>query len=163
MATLIELYESGALETIDPLEPGELPWRTLYATTDFIGWLESGLPKIKPDILHDSLSPLEQVYSVFYEYVSGDEFSREWRFKKLNCTPDHHVWELKTDAVRVFGWVPKKNIFVCCFGDAKEEIMRNGSYGLYIARTAYVRNNLALDEPKCVESRRYEDVISDAD
>ena len=160
MATLIELCESGVLETIDPLETDELPWRTLYATRDFIEWVDAVLPSLPHNDLYASLSPEEQVYAVFVEYVSGASFSSDRRFKKLSCTPDHCVWEFKTDEVRIFGWVPSKNSFVCCFGDSKDQIERYNRYGLYIARTAYVRNTMNLSEPKYVSGGSYEDVIS---
>ncbi len=162
MATLIELCESGALEVIDPLEANELPWRNLYATMEFIEWLDGELPEIEHNTLYSDLTPTEQVFAVFYEYVAGENFSSDRRFKKLQYTPDHHVWEFKTDEVRVFGWIPCKDAFVCCFGDSKDKIEVNRSYGRYIAKTAYVRNMMDLNEPKCLEDRSYADVISDA-
>jgi len=163
MATLIKLCESGVLDTIDPLEAGELPWRTLYATMDFLGWLDEALPSLGHNNLYSNLSPQEQVFAVFAEYVSGDHFSYDRRFKKLSCTPDHHVWEFKTDEVRVFGWVPAKDSFICCFGDSKDRIMAQNSYGKLIAKTAFVRNKMDLDEPKCLISWSYSDVISNKD
>lgn len=162
MATLVELSEAGVLEVIDPLEAGELPWRMLYATKEFLEWLDGVLPGIGHNALYGNLTPLEQVFAVFYEYVAGVNFSSDRRFKKLSSTPDHHVWQFKTDEVRVFGWVPHKDAFICCFGDSKDNIEINRSYGRYIAQTAHVRNNMDLNEPKCVKSRSYLDVISDA-
>jgi hypothetical protein len=162
MATLIELCESSALEVIDPLEVGELHWRNLYATRAFIEWLDDDLPKFKHNTLYSALTPTEQVFAVFYEYVSGDNFPLDRRFKKLNNTPDRYVWEFKTDEIRVFGWVPRKDAFICCFGDSKDNIQVNNSYGLYIAKTVYVRDEMDLDEPKLLESKRYLDVISNA-
>lgn len=162
MATLIELSESGVVEVIDPLEAGELPWRMLYATMEFIEWLDGDLPEIEHNMLYSDLTPIEQVFAVFYEYVAGENFSSDRRFKKLHCTPDHHVWEFKTDEVRVFGWVPHKDAFICCFGDSKDNIELNGSYGRYIAQTVYARNIMDLDEPKYLEGRSYIDVVSDA-
>ncbi|MDE0970445.1 MAG: hypothetical protein OSA51_13790 [Octadecabacter sp.] len=163
MATLIQLCESGSLDVIDPLEPGELPWRFLYATMDFLDWIERELPVLGHNELYSDLSPLEQVYAVFFEYVSGEDFSSDRRFKKLHCNPDNHVWEFKTEEVRVFGWVPNKDFFVCCYGDSKDKIKEFDSYGRYIAQTTFVRNNLNLNEPKCLISRSYSDVISNAD
>lgn len=162
MATLIELCDSGALEVIDPLEAGELPWRNLYATMEFIEWLDGELPEVEHNALYSNLTPIEQVFAVFYEYVTGENFSSDRRFKKLHCTPNQHVWEFKTDEIRVFGWVPRKDAFICCFGDSKDNIEVNNSYGRYIAKTTNVRNTMDLDEPKLLESRSYLDVISNA-
>ena len=46
MATLIELCEVGSLESIDPLEDNELNWRKIYATPNFIAWLDEELPAL---------------------------------------------------------------------------------------------------------------------
>lgn len=163
MATLIELCDAGVIDTIDPLEPGELAWRTLYGTMDFLRWLEDCLPEFDHNELYADLTPQEQVFAVFSEYVSGEPFSTDRRFKKLNWTPDHHVWEFKTDEVRIFGWVPHKDAFICGFGDSKDRIQVQNSYGRYINQTAFVRNQMQLDEPKCLMSRSYADVISTKD
>lgn len=160
MATLAELCDSGVLDTIDPLEPDELPWRTLYGTTDFLGWLDQGLPILDHNPLYAELTPIEQVFALFAEYVSGDDFFSDRRFKKLSWTPDRYVWEFKTEEVRIFGWAPQRDSFICCFGDSKDQIELANSYGRYIAQTVYVRDQIALNEPKCVTGGSYEDVIS---
>lgn len=160
MATLPELCEFGVLDTIDPLEPDELPWRTLYGTGDFIRWLETGLPSLYHNPLFAELSPVEQVFALFAEYAAGEDFVDDRRFKKLSCTPERYVWELKTEEVRIFGWVPSRDKFICCFGDSKDQIQLWNSYGSYIAKTVYVRNNLDLDDPKHVMGLGYPDVIS---
>lgn len=162
MATLVELCESGALVIIDPLEPSELAWRKLYGTKEFVRWLDDVLPGLQHNKLYSRLTALEQVYAVFAECVSGEPFCVHWKFKKLNCKPDHYVWEFKTDDVRVFGWVPEKDAFVCCFGETKSELVRQDSYGKFIAKTVFERGNLPLDEPKYVSSGECGDVVSDA-
>jgi hypothetical protein len=167
MATIDQLCDSEALVRIElELLPRELPCRRLFGTKDFITWLENKLPNLERIMPHDvrihgSLTPLEQVYAMFAEYVSGEMFPQDRRFKKLNRTPDFHVWEMRTDDVRIFGWVPKKDVFICCFGDGKDKIALLDSYGVYMAKTYKVREELDLDEPKVIVSRKYEDVISD--
>ena len=97
------------------------------------------------------------------EYSSGEEMLTDRRFKKLRYTPDLHVWELKTDEVRIFGWVPEKDAFICCYGDSKDKIELEESYGRYIALTSNIRNCMNLDDPKCVEHGEYQHVISTKD
>jgi len=160
MATLTELCDSGVLDIINPLEPDELPWRRVYGTTEFLGWLDQVLPTLGHNALYAELTPLEQVFAFFAEYASGDDFFSDRRFKKLNWTPDRYVWELKTEEVRIFGWAPQKDAFICCYGDAADRIKVENSYGRYMAQTVYVRDNIALDEPKCVIGGVYSDVIS---
>jgi hypothetical protein len=164
MATLAMLCEVGALVRLDPgLELGELATRRLYGTPEFVNWLDTDLPVMPEDPLTADLNPLEQVAALFHEYVTGEKFSDDRRFKKLNSTPQHHVWEFKTDDVRIFGWIPEKDVFLCCFGDSKNEIETYRKYGMYIARTKYVRDFLNLDEPKCLQEKEYKDVISTQD
>ena len=160
MATLIELCESGDLIKIDPLEDREQPWRSLYATPAFIEWLDRTLPEIESDEMFSDPSPIEQVFAAFHEYVSGVGFATDRRFKKLNATPDQYVWEIKTNDIRIFGWVPCKDVFVCCFGDEADRIKLMNSYNTYVAQTSYVRSQLDLDEPKCCQSKEYDDVLS---
>ena len=161
MATVLELCESLRLREISPeLEPQELVHRCLYGTPDFVTWLENELPGYASDPVNIDMSPLEQVAVVFHAYVVGLPFSTDRRFKKLSWTPQHHIWEIKTDDIRIFGWIPRRDAFICCFGDLKSEIEIFRKYGLYIARTKYVRENMNLDEPKCVEGKDYNDVIS---
>ncbi len=163
MATLLELCESGLLIKIDPLEDDEQPWRTLYATPEFVEWLDAVLPVMDHNELYSSLLPIEQVFAVFHEFVSGDEFSTDRRFKKLNFNPEQYVWEIKTDDVRIFGWVPQKDAFVCCYGDSADQIKLLDLYSRYVAQTSYVRHEIDLDEPKCCQSKEYGDVISTKD
>lgn len=163
MPTLEELSDQGQLVKVDPLGDDELPWRTLYATPDFIAWLEDGLPKLDHKTEYSDLTPLEQVVAVLAEYASGEDFFCDRRFKKLNCNPDHCVWEFKTEEVRIFGWAPSKNSFICCFGDGKDAIVALNKVGMYIARTVFVRTNIPLGEPKYLNGRNYEDVISNKD
>lgn len=163
MATLIQLEAANAIIKLDVgLEGADQPWRELYATPEFIDWLENALPDYTTKVIGGDIEPEEQVYACFYDYVVGKDLDPDVRFKKLHRTPDLHVWELKTVEVRIFGWVPKKDVFICCFGDLKDQIELMGSYGTYMARTEFVRQQINLDEPKSVESRLYDDVLSNA-
>ena len=89
MATLIELCEVGSLESIDPLEDNELNWRKIYATPNFIAWLDEELPALVSNALYSDLSPIEQVFAAFAEYCSGEEMLNDRRFKKLSSSPEH--------------------------------------------------------------------------
>jgi hypothetical protein len=160
MATLSKLCDDGHLVPLDPgLETDELPTRRLFGTPAFVDWLERALPSLPYDPIHADLNAMEQIAALFHEYLMGANFSSDRRFKKLNPTA-HHVWEFKTDDVRIFGWVPEKDAFICCFGDSKDEIETFKKYEKYVAQTVYVRGKLNLDEPKLLVSKEYNDVIS---
>lgn len=161
MATLLELCAKGDLIKLEvPLEPNEMPHRRLFATPEFVKWLEDGLPQIKFDEIYSDLSPLEQVSVLFSDYLTGVEFSDDRRFKPLKWTPDLGIWELKTDDVRIFGWIPDKDAFVCCFGDSADQIKLLDLYGRYITKTSFTMNSMDLNAPKHVDGKEYSDVLS---
>ncbi|WP_421591135.1 hypothetical protein [Shinella sp. M27] len=163
MATLLELAENDQLVKIEvELDGAEQAWRTLYGTPEFVAWLNDTLPALETTIPGGDIEPDEQVDACFHEYVIGSDMDPDLRFKKLHRTPDLHIWEFKTLDVRIFGWVPEKDVFICCYGDTKDEIELKNAYGAYMARTHFIRTQLDLDEPKSIESYNYDDVLSDA-
>jgi len=104
MTTLEELIENGELTNIDGnLEPGELPYRLLYGVPSFIEWLIQILPNLQTDPIYSEITPIEQVDAIFHSYILGDDIQSDRKFKKLSCTPNHHVWEFKTIDIRMFG------------------------------------------------------------
>lgn len=161
MATIEQLEQAGLIVRLEiELEIQEQPWRCLYATPDFIRWLDEELENLETRVIGGDLEPLEQVDDLFHQFVAGEDFATDRRFRKLSSDPEHFVWELKTIDIRIFGWIPQKNFFICTFGDLADEIKLRNQYGTNIAKTVYVRNNLNLDEPKYVNSVEYENVIS---
>ena len=171
MATLSELVGSGELVAIEVELEYRLPWRRLYGTPDFINWLADVLPGLESGIKGAALSPLEQVDALFYEFISGQPMVEDRRFKPLHYKPELHVWEMKTIDIRIFGWFAAMDRFICSFGVMKDELTglmppparRRHDASTYIARTSYVREKLNLDEPKCLTSREYANVLSNAD
>ncbi|WP_050991441.1 hypothetical protein [Sinorhizobium fredii] len=164
MATLIELEQNGDIERIDvALDVGEQPWRTLYGTPAFIEWLDNVLPDLQTTVVGGDTTPMEQVDAVFYEYVVGEPLNPDRRFKRLNWTPDLYVWEFKTPDIRILGWIPARDVFICTYGEMKDRLEALNLYGRYQALTNFARDNLDLNEPKAILSRNYTDVVSDAD
>lgn len=164
MATLGELSkgDSGPIRRIElELDEG-LPHRFLYGTPGFIGWLENVLPDMKTGLMLADISPFEQVYERFRQYVVGENLDGDRRFAPLICDPETFVWELKTIDVRIFGWVPKMDHFICCFGGHADFIKQHKLYGGFIGQVDHVRSGMNLDTPKSVEFRNYENVLSDA-
>ena len=161
MATIQEMIENGELTKINPgLGDEELEWRCIYGTDDFIEWLENDLPNLVHNTTYADLSPFEQVATIFSEYIVGENFSDDRRFKKLRKTPSPHIWELKTDDVRIFGWVPHKDQFICVYDDEATKIKALNTYGWYMQKTKNVMDSSNLDDPKCITGEKYNDVIS---
>lgn len=161
MTTFTKLVEDEALIPIDGgLEGAEQPFRCIYGTPEFIEWLE----RVEESQPEHSLSPLtltEQIDAIFYGYISGGTMNTDRRFKQLKSKPNHHIWEFKTADIRMFGWVPQRDHIILAFGDLKDTIVRQQSYGRYMAQTKYVRDNeLKANDPEHITSGKYEDVIS---
>src|SRR5690606_4949012 len=109
MATLSELEVRESLIRLEvELDPGEQPWRTIYALPSFIPWLDETLPGLSTTIVGGDTEPAEQLDAVFHEYIQGAPLNLDRRFKRLSWTPDLSVWEFKTPDLRIFGWVPRR-------------------------------------------------------
>lgn len=164
MATIATLADAGALVRIEvDLDETRQTWRCLYGTPEFVAWLENTLPRLETGIMGAELTPNEQVYSLFADFIEGQHFEEDRRFRRLNRTPDLSIWELKTIDVRIFGWFVAMDKFICAFGGHKDEIARMDSVGTIMAKTDFVRRKLELDEPKFIHFREYANVLSDAD
>ena len=164
MATLGALADAGALVRIEvDLDDEKQTWRCLYGTPEFVAWLQGVLPNLETGVMDAELSPSEQVFALFADFIEGQHFEEDRRFRRLRRTPDLSVWELKTIDVRIFGWFAAMDMFVCAFGDHKERILKLDSVGAYMAKTDYVRAKLDLDEPKFIHFEEYANVLSDAD
>lgn len=168
MATLSLLADGDELDRVEiELDSGRQPWRCLYATPQFSEWAGNVLPTMLTGVMQAEITPNEQVYALFADFIEGKHLEEDRRFKPLKYHPELHVWELKTIDVRIFGWFAKMDNFVCCFGEHKDvledpdEVER--TYGRYIARTNFERHVLDLDPPKSVEFKEYANVLSDAD
>lgn len=163
MATLAALADAGTLVRIEvDIDDGRQTWRCLYGTPDFIAWLEGVLPALETGVMDAEITPQEQVFVLFADFIEGQHFEMDRRFRRLRRTPDLSIWELKTIDVRIFGWFASMDKFVCAFGEHKEEILRRDSVGTFMAKTDFVRNNLELDDPKFIHFEEYANVLSDA-
>lgn len=168
MATLSELADRGDVDRVEiELDSGRQPWRCLYATPEFSEWADSVLPSMETGVMQAEVSPFEQVYALFADFIEGQHLEENRRFRSLIYHPELHVWELKTIDVRIFGWFAKMDNFICCFGEHKDvladpaEVER--TYSRYITRTNFERHKLSLDPPKSIEFKEYANVLSDAD
>lgn len=161
MSTLKELIENGELQEIEVnLAFDEQKWRRLYGTNEFIKWVTDELVNLKSPLIGQDITPLEQVDAVFRDFIVGKDMQPNKVFKKLRFSPEVYVWEIRTWDIRIFGWFPLKDHFICVYGDRKEDIVTFNKYDRYIAQTKYFREQLMLNEPKFVESKKIKDVLS---
>ncbi len=104
------------------------------------------------------LWPWEQVEQLLFDFVVGRPLSYDTQRKKLDPLTQH-VWELKTEDVRLIGWFPRRKCFVAVCGRMKREIQRAKLYAPCINNVGWFRSQLGLDEPKSVVGMRYDDIL----
>ena len=158
MATLENLEKSGVLARHSPdLEYWEMPERFITYTKDFGIWLEKTLRQADTK-RGRNLSPYEQVEQIFYDFVIGNPMAYSVDYRKLDPL-GQHIWELKTEDMRVFGWFVRKRHFLVVCGEFKDKIPRAKFYKPYIQRVCDFRAALPLDEPKVNTGVSYNDVL----
>lgn len=165
MATLEELIKQGLLREHTPdMEQWEMPERHLYLTTEFGVWRETVLEPAAR-LRGRNLVPYEQVEQLFYEYVLGKPMAYSVGYRKLD-PHGQHIWELKTEDMRVFGWFVKKKYFVATSGEFKDKLSRekqkvstNKLYKPFIEGVWNFREALDLDQPKFISGIAYHDIL----
>jgi len=104
------------------------------------------------------LFPYEQVDQILYDFVIGRPLVYDVQRNKLDPLTQH-VWELKTEDVRLIGWFPRRKHFVVVCGRMKREIPRAALYKPCINHTVWFRDSLGLDDPRPVMGVRYDDIL----
>jgi hypothetical protein len=158
MATLRDLIDRGELHEHDgALEPGEMPVRYVYFSPDFQKWYSTVLPSEPRDRSRREF-PFDQVETKFYEFILGRPLVYDHDRKKLDPI-GHHVWELKTPDVRIFGWFAKKGHFVAVCGEMKNRLLNNKNYDQFVQKCVEFRDSLDLDPPKSISGVKADDVL----
>jgi hypothetical protein len=158
MATLSQLTKDGKLfKHVADLEPQELPERFIYFAPAFERWLCDILPTLPRDRGRD-LSPLEQVEALFYDFVVKRPMVYGQTYRKLEPLTAH-VWELKSEDIRVFGWFARRATFVAVVGQMKKHIKPRKLYDPFIDATRVFREALDLDPPKELTGVIYHDIL----
>lgn len=154
MATINYLERKGALVLYKAdLRAGEQKERALYFSPDLPYWIENHLD-MQPKDRHKHLLPSEQVEEIFDQFVRGHHMGRN-DMKKLEPV-GQHVWEFKTEDVRVFGYFYRKQIFIAVCGEMRKKLKpANQKYKHFINQVLKFRNSIDLDEPKYMEEELY--------
>lgn len=159
MATIIELANSHHLIKLDPdLDQNEQEWRTVYLLPEVLPRLSKELP-IWTSTWKIEQSPAQQLDALWEVFCSGETITYGLSFKPLNHLNDG-IWELKTADLRLFGWFPIKDCFICGAVDLAFNVK---SYNLYAGHsnvTSHLRKKLDLDEPKFIPGENPHDVVS---
>lgn len=158
MATLAQLDIQGAIHRVD-IGDGS-PVRLFYAFPRFREWLEGALQEMTSDRGLE-ISPLEQVVMLLEDFVSGEPLSVGRQFNTLDfLRGDRGLWKLKTPDVRIFGWFPKKDVFVAVSGHSATFVKRVGLYPGLANEVETFRDQLDLDPPKTILGDNPDGVVS---
>ena len=158
MATLEYLEGEGVLIRHQPdLDHGEMPERFVSYPPDFEQWLETVL-KTVPKLRDRNLFPYDQVEQAFYEFAIGRPMAYDVHYKKLDPLLQH-IWEFKTEDVRIFGWFPRKRHFLAIGGELKKNLLKKSLYAPHVENVRLFRLNLDLDEPKATQGVTQNEVL----
>lgn len=104
------------------------------------------------------MSSYEQVEQALYDTV----MKRPMRYGQDDRKLDpliHHVWELKTEDVRLIGWFPCRATFIIVRGEMRKNLKPFSRYKPLIQDVVTFRNSLDVDEPKMLTGATHNDVL----
>ena len=159
MATLMDLERMGRLDKYDPqLSWREQEYRCVYLLPTALSWMENQLPFEASDFGVER-APIEQVYTFLANFCAGKQL---WFPRQLHAIRhvDAGIWELKTVDVRLFGWFPIVDHFVCSNGDMATKVKTQKLYEEYRDKAVAQRDALDLDNPKFIAGDNPDDVVS---
>lgn len=151
MATLVELITSGHIRPWEvALTRRQVRSRGLYLLPSplLISWLKDDLPALA-SCWNIEETPMQQLDAFTKIFVAGETLTYTRHFNPLV----HHgagVWELKTADVRLFGWFPHRDCFVCGRADHAERVKQYDLYAGYAGEVVRDRDALPLNDPKFV-------------
>lgn len=159
MATILELVAKGDLEKIDPdLDPDELEERQIYMLGSLVGRVEKTLASIESR-WETELNPSEQLDELVYNFVSGEPLNYPRGFHDIDHKRDG-VWMLKAPNLRLFGFFPTKDIFVCTDLVEAGVVKHQVTYAGMAEQSWFKRESLDLTPPKFIEGSDPSDVVS---
>lgn len=163
MATIIDLEQQGVVTKLDPeLEPRQQELRRVYLGPKLASWITNTLPNLESDRGLET-SPLGQFDELMSIFCSGDTLTFDWQFKPLNYV-ENGIWELKTADLRIFGWFSQKDCFIGVIADLKKRVVDLKLVTPYCnVEVAPFREQLNLDEPKFVDGKDPNAVVTDYD
>lgn len=158
MATLDQLVHKGDLVRYEAaLEADEQPERFIYCSPKFEDWVLNVLGGLERDRGRD-LTPLDQVELAFFEFIVGRPMVYGRTHRKLEPFPSH-IWELKTDDVRLIGWFVARATYIVVAGTMRKSLPRFKDYRPFLDSAEVFRSGLDLDAPKMITGVTLNDIL----
>lgn len=136
------------------LPRGKFYERYLYAFPESLKWMKEEVPKLQTGRLQSAQTPAEQLIMRLQQWLSGASINKGPMFQEMKYPEHNDVWELKTDDLRLFGWMyqPKKFIIASHgYADHYKEPTKTKNYADDVRAVMKARDELPLDGPKFVK------------
>jgi hypothetical protein len=156
MSTFITLLEDKRLYRVTlQLPRNQFHERKLYAYPECLRWMREDVPKMKTGRLRSALTPREQLLERLRQWMSGDPMDYWPEFHDMDPRSDE-VWELKTDDLRIFGWMYRPKEFIAVRGGYADDYKPPRKTKVYAddrREVVKARNALPLDGDKYSKGR----------
>jgi hypothetical protein len=165
MATAAKLHQLAQLGELRKyswsMARGQQVRRVLYTAPTFFEWLGGGLlavPKV------GVLNPAQELRNLFQQFVLGVDMAPLRQLARIRPTEagrweTHGVWEMRSLALRVFGWAPCENHFIAVEGAAVGACKDHELYQGFRGSVIRFRDALPLDTPKFHTGGTVQDVF----
>ena len=155
MATFEKILEGKILVPVRiRLGRGQFYERKLHAYPECLKWMREEVPKLVSGRKNSAATPAEQLIERLRQWLSGEEMKKGPMFKEMEFPKDNDVWELKTDDLRIFGWMYRPKHFIavrCRYADHYKEPTKIRNYADDVRTVIAARDALALDGDKLVK------------
>jgi hypothetical protein len=158
MATFEKLLKDGLVTPVVlKLRRGQFYERKLYALPECVDWMKT-IPHMATGRIASDMTPQEQFVERVRQWLAGEHMEDDRRFHDMR-PKDHHVWELKTSDLRIFGWMYRPRQFIAARGGFADDFKgqtRTKSYDQEKNLVVKLRNDLPLDGDKFVTGEFHE-------
>lgn len=161
MSTLDILLDKRVLtRVVVKLARGQFHDRKLYALPECLEWMRNEVPKMATGRIQSAQTPAEQLTERLRQWMADEPMRFGPWFHDMNPRSDD-VWELKTDDLRLFGWMYRPKEFIAVRGGYADHYKGETKIKTYADERRHVvsvRAALPLDPPKHV-SGEFDDLV----
>jgi len=151
MATLSTLVQESRLFRVTiKLKPGQFDDRLLYAFPECLEWMRTEVPKMKTGVIKSDFTPRDQLGVRLTEWITGKQMVETRMFRHMKPLTDD-VIELKTDDLRIFGWLYQAGKFIAVRGGYTDDYKgqnKKKNYEDEVKAVVEARDALPLDGEK---------------
>lgn len=160
MATIPTLLEREALCALDgtQLIGNARQVREILFSPLAFRVLEGDLQKWTAEFDTESPSPFDQFKLLMRKYLRGANLVHGTEFHIM--TPEvQDIWEMKTIDIRLTGWFPSPNLFICTNLGNADIIKAYKIHDQIVEEAIWFRDNIDLTEPKYTPGANENEVL----